>query len=188
MGLVTLATWKVYARKAAGDSSAEGLALEALYQMFLDSAEQIAKDYLGYDPASQTYTSQTYYGSGTSSLTLKAKPITALSSLSVNGVSKTVSDYTIDGERITNKNGEIFGRSDIIVITFTAGLSAGDTRLGLVILTCMDIASLLSQNAGDNIGVSSVTMDGGASRTFVNYNDFRKQLSRLASLRLARLP
>jgi len=183
MGLVTLATWKAYAKKADGDAT-----LEALYQTFVDSAEQIVKDYLGYNPASQTYTSQTYYGSGTSSLTLKAKPITAIASITVNGVSKTVGDYTIDGERITNKNGEIFGRSDIIVITYTAGLSAGDTRLGLVILTCMDIASLLSQNAGDNIGVSSVTMDGGNSRTFVNYNDFRKQLARLASLRLARLP
>ena len=183
MGLVTLATWKAYAKKADGDAT-----LEALYQTFVDSAEQIVKDYLGYNPASQTYTSETYYGSGTSSLTLKSKPITAIASITVNGVSKTVGDYTIDGERITNKYGEIFGRSDIIVITYTAGLSAGDTRLGLVILTCMDIASLLSQNAGDNIGVSSVTMDGGNSRTFVNYNDFRKQLARLASLRLARLP
>ena len=183
MGLVTLATWKVYAKKADGDAT-----LEALYQTFVDSAEQIVKDYLGYNPASQTYTSETYMGSGLSSLVLRAKPITAIASITVNGVAKTVGDYLIDGERITNKYGEIFGTGDVIVVTYTAGLSSGDTRLGLVILTCMDIASLLSQNAGDNIGVTSVTMDGGASRTFVNYNDFRKQLSRLASLRLARLP
>ena len=183
MGLVTLATWKVYARKADGDAT-----LEALYQTFVDSAEQIVKDYLGYNPASQTYTSESYYGSGTSSLTLKAKPITAIASITVNGVARTVADYTIDGERITNKNGEIFGRADLIVITYTAGYATNDTRLGLIILTCMDIASLLSMNAGDNIGVTSVTMDGGNSRTFVNYNNFSKQLSRLASLRLARLP
>jgi hypothetical protein len=187
MGLCTLATWKVYAKKTDGDATAQGVALEALYQVFLDSAEQIVREYLGYDPASQTYTSQAYWGNGSSSIVLKAKPITDLSSISINGVADSVGDWLIDGERLTEKSGAIYSKADAFLVTFTAGLAAG-AALNLVILTCMDIASLLSQNMGDNIGVSSVSLDGGNSRTFINYNNFEKQLARLANLKLARLP
>jgi hypothetical protein len=183
MALVVLATWKKYAKKSDDDVTGE-----ALYQTFLDSAEQIVKDYLGYDPASQTYTAQELDGNGSSSIVLKAKPITALSAITINGVSRGTTDFDIEGERITDSTGALMWIDCPVVVTYTAGLSAGDMRLSLIQLTIMDIASLLSMNNGDNIGVSSVTLDGGNTRSFVNYNNFSKQLARLANLKLARLP
>ena len=178
MGIVTLATWKKYARKPDDDAAGE-----ALYQTFLDAAETIVEEHLGFDPVSQTYTAQALVGTGFDSLQLKAKPITVLTSVSVDGVLRTVADFLIEGERITDKNGLIFPAGSAVLCTYTAGYA---TIPALISLTIMDIASLLSMNQGDNIGVSSVTFDGGNTRQFINYNTFAKQLSRLANIRLVR--
>lgn len=179
MGIVVLATWKRYAKKASEDATGE-----ELYQTFLDSAESIVKTYLGYDPTSQTYTAQALVGTGLPSLQLKAKPVTALTSVSVDGSARTVGDFTIDGERITDKNGVIFPLNSAVVATYTAGYA---TVPAIIKLTIMDIASLLSMNAGEQVGVSSVTFDGGNTRQFINYNNFDKQLNRLADFRLVRM-
>lgn len=181
MGIVALETWKRYAKKPTEDTVGE-----ELYQVFLDSAEEIVKQYLGFDPVSRIYTAQALIGTGLSSLQLKAKPVTALTSLSVDGAAQDVADYSIEGERITHKNGALFPLHSAILATYTAGYSALSMP-AIIKLTIMDIASLLSMNAGEQVGVSSVTFDGGNTRQFINYNNFDKQLSRLADLRLVRM-
>lgn len=181
MEIVVLETWKRYAKKPDEDTTGE-----ELYQTFLDSAEEIVKTYLGFDPVSRIYTAQALVGTGLSSLQLKAKPVTALTALSIDGAAQDVADFSIDGERITFKDGSAFPLNSTIIATYTAGYSILSMP-ALIKLTIMDIASLLSMNAGEQVGVSSVTFDGGNTRQFINYNNFDKQLNRLADIRLVRL-
>lgn len=178
-GLVALAAWKKYAKKLDEDTAGE-----ALYQQYLDSAESIVVDHLGYSPASAMYTAEAYVGNGLDSMQLGARPITTLTSLSVDGVSKDVSGYLIDGERITSKSGELFPKRSAILVTYTAGYA---TVPAIILLTIMRIAAILSSEAGENIATTSVSFEDG-SRQFFNHTNFDKFLAPLAGLRIVRMP
>jgi len=178
LSYVLLATFKKYATKREEDATGE-----ALYQTFIDSAEAIVADYLSYSPVSQAYT-HTLKGSGTSVLQLKAKPVTALTSVTIDGVTRLVADFTIEDEKITDKTGAIFSTSSTIVIAYTAGWT---TIPGIISLTVMRIASLLSMEAGENIGVTGTSFDGGSSRTFMNYTNYSKYLAAISNYRVVRL-
>jgi hypothetical protein len=181
MSIVELATWKSYSKVPTQDAAGE-----AAYQICVDSAEYLVKERLGYDPASQAYTAQILRGTGRADIQLKAKPISLLSSVTVDGEARTIADFLVDGERIEDKNGKLFPDDALVVVTYTAGYAAA-AMPAIIKLTIMDIASLLAMNRGENIGVSSFVGDGGMSRTFINYNNFDKQISRLEDLRLVRL-
>jgi hypothetical protein len=179
MSIVTVTQFKSYAKKLDGD-----VTVEALYQTYIDSAEAIVSDYLGYSPVQATYTAQTFYGDGYPYLRLSAKPITSLSSISVSGVSKNVSDFTIDGETIVEKYGNSFPIGSVVVATFQAGYT---TIPALIQLTILRITALLSMEAGENIGVSSTTFDGGNTRSFINYTNFDKYLAAISQYQLLKL-
>jgi hypothetical protein len=175
---VTLADFKKYAKKVEED-----VAGEALYQIYIDSAEQIVKDYLSYNPASQAYT-HTLSGSGLSFMQLRAKPVTALTSVTIDGASRAVGDFRLEDERLYDTTGDIFYLGATVVVAYTAGWSSVP---GIIKLAVMRIASLLAMEAGENIGVTSTTFDGGNSRTFINYTNFAKYLAPLSSFRVVRL-
>lgn len=179
MSIVTVAQFKAYAKKLDGDAT-----VETLYQEYIDSAEAAVADYLGYSPASATYTAQSIYGDGRSYLRLRARPITALTTLTVDGASKTVGNYTIDGETITEKYGNPFPVGSVVVATYTAGYATVPAPITIAI---KQIASLLSMEAGENIGVSSTTFDGGNTRSFINYTNFDKYLKNLDQYKLLKL-
>lgn len=181
MSIVELATWKAYSKVPAQDAAGE-----AAYQICLGSAEFLVKERLGYDPATQVYAAQILRGTGRADIQLKAKPVSLLSSVTVDGEARTILDFLIEDERIEDKNGKLFPVDALVVATYTAGYAAGSMP-AIIKLTIMDIASLLAMNRGENIGVSSFVGDGGMSRTFVNYNNFDKQLSRIEGLRIVRL-
>lgn len=177
-GYVDLDSFKKYANKRAEDATGE-----ALYQTYIDSAESIVQDYLSYDPESQAYT-HTIDGSGLSYIQLKAKPVTVLTSVTIDGTARNIADFTTDAERLYFKTGELFALGSSIVVAYTAGWAAVP---GIIKLTVMRIASLLSMEAGENIGVTSTSFDGGNSRTFINYTNFDKYLAALSSHRVVRL-
>ena len=178
MGYVYLTSWKKYANKRDEDASGE-----ALYQIYLDAAEDIVEEYLGYDPVEADYT-QTIEGTGTDTLPLRAKPVTVLTSVTIDGESRDVADFTIDDNDIIDTTGNVFAEYSEIEIEYTAGWT---TVPGIIQLTVMRIASLLSQEAGENIGVTSTSFDGGNSRTFINYTNFNKYLAALSKHRIVRL-
>lgn len=178
MSYVQLAIWKKYAKKQEDDAAGE-----ALYQQYIDAAENIVADYLSYSPASASYT-HTLTGSGRSSIQLKAKPVTALTSVTVDGVARNVADFSLDDERITDTTGAVFARGSTIVVEYTAGWS---TVPALIQMAAMEIASLLSLQAGENIGVNSTTFDGGNTRSFLNYTSFEKYLRPLSRYKVVRL-
>ncbi len=178
MSYVLLDVWKKYARKQ--DSDTDG---EALYQLYIDAAEKIVEDNLSYSPASASYT-HTLVGSGMAYLQLRAKPITELTSVTVDGISRDVGDFYINDEYITDITRAAFPNGATIIVEYTAGWAAVPA---LIQMAVMEIASLLSLQAGENIGVSSTTFDGGNTRSFINYTSFEKYLRPLSSYRVVRL-
>lgn len=178
MSYVQLALWKKYANKM--DSDAEG---EALYQQYIDAAETIVADHLSFSPLSASYT-HTFQGSGRSTIQLRAKPVTALASVTIDGVSRNAADFSLDDERLTDTTGSVFSRHSTIVVAYTAGWA---TVPALIQMAVMEIASLLSLQAGENIGVSSTSFDGGNTRSFINYTNFDKYLRPLSRYKVVRL-
>lgn len=178
MGIVELATFKKYAKKLEDD-----VAGEALYQIYLDAAEAAVAKYLGFSPISKAY-DETIYGTGSDSIQLRAKPVTLLTSVEVDGVVRNVADFRLDGERLIDTTGATFLRGAAVRVQYTAGWAAVPGDITLCIL---QIASLKAMEAGENIGVTAQSFDGGNSRTFTNYTDFRKWLKEISSYRVVRL-
>jgi hypothetical protein len=180
MSIVSVATWKVYSSAQDGDA-----AKETLYQTYLDAAEAIVVDYLGFSPSQATYTSATFYGEDKPYIQLKARPITIpVTTITVDGVSKTVGDFIADDEYLVNKNGVLFPKGSTIVVTYQGGYA---TIPGSISMAIMRIATLLHTEGSGQIGVSSQTLDGGNTRSFVNYTNYQKYLAPLQALRIVRL-
>jgi hypothetical protein len=177
MSIVTLAEFKKYAKKMDDDATGE-----ALYQGYIDAAESVVSDFLAYAPAEDSYT-HTFYGDNRPYVQLKARPVT-LTSVTVGGVSKTISDFVIEDEFITEKNGIQFPQGSLIVVAYTGGY---DTVPGIIKITILEIAALLSMEAGENIGVTSTSFDGGNTRNFLNYTKFDKYLQKIERYRIRSL-
>lgn len=179
MGAVSVADWKAFSRAPDGDA-----AVEALYATLLDAAESVVADYLGYAIAQASYT-HTLEGEGKPYIQLKARPVTdPVTAITVDGVSKTPGNYALDDEYLVSKTGEVFASGAAVVVQYQAGWA---TAPGSVKLAIMRIATLLHTESAGQIGVTSQSMDGGNSRTFVNFTDFSKYLAPLQSLRVVRL-
>lgn len=180
MGIVTVAAWKAYSKAQDGDA-----AVESVYQTYLDAAEAVVVDYLGYAPAQATYTSQTFYGEGKRYIQLKARPVTTpVTSITIDGVTKTAANYTADDEYLLAPFGEVFPAGSVVVVTYQAGYA---TVPGSIVLAILRIATLMHSEGSGQIGVTSQSFDGGGSRTFVNFTDFSKYLQPLQRLRITRL-
>jgi membrane-associated protease RseP (regulator of RpoE activity) len=178
MGILTLAEFKKYAKKM--DEDATG---EALYQAYLDAAESVVSDFLSYPIAQDTYT-HTFYGDGKPYLALKAQPV-VLASVTVGGVARSLSNIAVEDEIITDTTGNPFPVGSLIVVVYDGGF---DTIPGIVKVTVLEIAALLSMEAGENIGVTGTSFDGGNTRNFINYTKFDKYLQKLERYRIRRLP
>lgn len=178
MSIVTVAEFKTYAKKMDADAP-----MEALYQTFVDAAEDVVAEFLTYSPAEDGYV-HTFFGDGKPYLALRARPVT-LTELTVDGIAQNVADLVADEEIITNKYGVVFPVGSVIIATYTGGFP---TVPGVIKIVILEIASLLSMEAGDNIGVSSTSFDGGNTRNFVNYTNFDKYLAKLERYRIRTLP
>ena len=175
MSYLTIAEFKAYAVKSDADA-----AVEALYQVYLDTAEKIVEDYLGYSPESQEYTHK-FTGDGTSELQLKAKPVTEIDSISIDSVAQTVTDFETEDEMLINSDDVAFPDGAKVIVTYTAGYT---TIPPAIRMTALQIASALAEGAGGNVAVTSKTMDGGNSRTFVNYTNYDRFLHLIYAYRL----
>jgi uncharacterized repeat protein (TIGR02543 family) len=184
--IVTIAEFKGYATKANGDAT-----FEALLQTYLDAAEAEVVRYLGFHPASASY-SHTFYGDGKNYITLRA-PVITLTSITIDSVAEDTSEWTINRETITNDEGDIFSLGSEAVVVYIGGITSPATTRqealdwAAIKLAIMRIAALMEMEAGEAIGLTGTSFDGGNSRTFTNYTNYAKYLAPLASLRIARL-
>ncbi len=178
MGIVTVAEFKKYASKRDDDATGE-----SLYLAYIEAAQSVVEDYLGYSPEETDY-SHSFFGDGASYLALKARPV-VLASITVDGEAKDIADFITEGEVITNVDNEAFGIGSIVVVNYTGGWSPIP---GIIKITTLEIAALFAMEAGENIGVTGTTFDGGNTRTFINYTNFGKYLQKIGKYRIMRLP
>jgi hypothetical protein len=152
--------------------------------IYIGTAEDIVKEYLGYNPASATYT-DVLSGVGDYRLFLKAQPVTEITLLTIDGVLQNTSLFTKDVDSIYKTDYEaVFteGQNNI-QITYKAGYTSFP---GLIQMTVLRIATLLMQESNGNIGITGKSFDTN-SRSFINYSDFNKYLKPLDPLRIIRI-
>lgn len=152
--------------------------------IFIESAETMVKEYLGYDPTRQTY-HQNISGIGSSRLYLNAQPIVSITSLKIDGVEQSVEDYEVSDFYIYRVDGtESFTSGiDNVEVEYIAGYSVIPSSIKLTILR---IASLLLQESNGNIGLTGKSFADN-SRTFINYADYKKYLKPLDSLKVLKV-
>lgn len=154
----------------------------SLQSDYLAAATDCIKNYLCYNPESSSYT-QYFDGNGGTTLFMNAKPITAITSIQIDGVACDLNDFYYDGECIYSyKDSVVFteGRHNII-ISYTAGY---ETVPGIIKITALRIAAIIQTEQDGNIGVTSKTFADSGSRTFVNTTNFDKYLVQISQYRL----
>ncbi len=154
-----------------------------LKEMYLNAAEKVVCNYLGYDPRVREY-DEFFSGIGDYKLYLNARDITNVGFVSVKG-------QPIDVSTLDYKENYIFNRCrqkvftlglDNIHVVYTAGFSEMPE---LIVLTIMRIAALMMEEANGNIGITSKSF-ADSSRTFINYQNYDKYLKPLDVYRVVR--
>lgn len=159
-------------------------AVVAMKTSILMAAEQKVVDYLGFSPTSAERT-DFISGIGQNRLYLFAHPVTAVSSLKINGSSVDASSFTLNDCYLRLKDG-IFPVGDgNCEVTYTAGWTAQQMP-DLIKMVILQIASLMLEEAGGNIGITGKSFDDN-SRNFINYTNFDKWLKKLDGLRILRM-
>jgi hypothetical protein len=155
-----------------------------LQQSYIDSAENIVNTYLGYSPTLHHYL-QYFDGMGINELQLKAKPITAVINVEINGESIPLSEFStfFDNEFIYYNKIFLYGKRNIKVeyeagygITIDDDVANSQYVPSIIKTTVLRIASMLQAESDSNIAVSSKSFGDSGTRTFINYTDYSKYL------------
>ena len=176
MKLVTLNQFRQYTNYFEEDP-------DNLLSSYIDSAERVVIDYLGYDPTVNEY-DEYFSGIGDYKLYLHAQPIEFVNYIEKDGVEMDMFDLQWKGPYIYNINHKkVFERGED---NFHVQYSAGYKEIPpLIQLSVMRIAALMLEEQGGNIGVTSKSF-GDNSRTFINYSNYLKYLQPLDPLRIIR--
>lgn len=141
-------------------------------ELFLGSASDIIRNYLGYDPIK--HNERKYYnGNGTNILRLGSKPIQKINEVEINGVVEPMEDFYFDDDTLIFSDGEFSDGIKNILIDFNSGF---ETVPDLIKLTCLRIAAILQTESDNNIGITSKSFGESGSRTFYNFTNFQKYL------------
>jgi hypothetical protein len=156
----------------------------ALQQEYIDAAENIVNNYLGYSPALRGYNNM-LNGRGNHELQLRAKPIQNIIHLSINGILIPIDElyFTDNSEFIYYNSIFPYGIKNI-QIEYTAGwgsvidddIANGESLPKIIKLTVLRIASLLQTESDSNIGITSKSFADSGTRTFINSTDYYKYL------------
>lgn len=145
---------------------------------YCNSGMEAVKNYLGYDPESQSYT-QEIKGDGGVLAALQAMPITAITALSIDGTQADPTTLEVQSENyVCFKDGSPFVKGSRYTITFTAGFPA-QTFPDIIKTTALQVATLFWESAGGNLAVSSTSFADTGSRVFNNFtaDRFLKQIA-----------
>lgn len=155
----------------------------SMKENMLRSAQEVVENHLGYKVESETRTDYVQ-GIGNNHLYLFAQPITEVDSVSYNGVTLLSTAYDICGKYLRLKEG-VWPNGTEIQVTYTAGWTTENVP-DTVILTILNIASLMLQESDGNIGITGKSM-AEDSRTYINYTNYNKWLEKLNPLCIVRL-
>jgi hypothetical protein len=149
-------------------------------ELFIQSAQQIVENYIGYNIEVQDY-NLTLSGDGTNFLNIGVHPVNSVTSISIDGESKDVSNFVVLKEFLFNKESYFSDGNFNIQISLNAGY-APDSIPEIMKLTVLRIAGVLC-NEGRNVGIQSISDSSTGSRTFMERN-FNKYLALLNPFRI----
>lgn len=118
-----------------------------MLELYINAASDMIDEYLGYDPKTQTYTAEVYDGKGTPYLTLKARPITTLTTVLEDGDTVDIDDFVIRDWYIDGDDYRFIRGHSNYKVTYVAGYSDDDMPADITV-TCIKIASLMDLEAG----------------------------------------
>lgn len=146
--------------------------LSSQAELFLGSASDIIRNYLGYDPIK--HNERKYYnGNGTNILRLGSKPIQKINSVFIGNTEIDSRLFVFDDDTLIFSDGEFSDGIKNILIDFDSGFG---TVPDLIKLTCLRIAAILQTESDNNIGITSKSFGESGSRTFYNFTNFQKYL------------
>ena len=155
----------------------------SLKESILKASEEKVVDYLGFSPESAERT-DFISAIGQNRLYLYAHPVTAVSSLKIAGSEVDASAFTLNDTYLRLTNGVFPTGIENVEVTYTAGWTS-ETMPNVIKMVILQIASLMLEEAGGNIGVTGKSFEDN-SRQFINYTNFDKWLKKLDGLRVLR--
>lgn len=162
-------------------------ASEAVVSMktsILRSAQEIVSNYIGFDPES-AQRDDWISAIGNNRLYLLAHPVTQVTSVELNGVEVPQTAYSVHDRYLRLNNGVWPEGLENVKVVYTAGWSS-ETLPDTIRMVILQIATLMLMEAGENIGVTGKSF-GENSRTFINYTNMSKWLSKLDEYKIVRL-
>ena len=162
-------------------------------QIFLDAAEETVKAFLGYDPAETTYTDEHHYGAGYPWIYTDARPVTSVSSFTVNESDWDVNELVVRDVWIDTR-GYVVPEGYDVKISYTAGYSTMPARIRLAVIK---LAALHDRQHGPtgSLGIDSRSDSGGSSVSYGGeteeeildgINDYRRYMSAYTSRQVPR--
>lgn len=155
-----------------------GVSGDELAGSYVQSAIEIVRNYLGYNPEAVEY-DQMYDGTGTDSLFLECPHVTSLIEVEINGESVSVDNFYIKENQMFFKGGVFPLAMQSVRVHFNGGWTS--TNMPEVIkTTALQIAALRQVESGQNIGVSSKSFGSEGTRVFLStrkYNDLLFNIS-----------
>lgn len=151
-------------------------------ERFLQSAQSIVENYLGYEIEEKNY-AKFYSGLGFSDLRLGVKNVSAISSVKINDTEISLSNILLDDDSIILKSGVFAQGTKNIYVEFVGGFSSDDIP-ELMKSTVLRIATLLQSESDSNIGITSKSFGDAGTRVFQNYTNFDKYLLPLSKYKI----
>lgn len=153
-----------------------------LKQIYIDSAESLVMDHIGYDFNTADYT-EILEGNGFDTIGLCAFPINEVTEVTIDGVNIDLDSIVSNREIITYLD-DVFTKDVRVIVKHNSG---NVETPGIIKLVILQIAALLFTEQGGNIGITSKSSLDNNTRTFVKTTNFEPYLSKLNSLRIVRL-
>lgn len=123
------------------------------------------KQFLGYEFTSAAYTDVWYAGNGTQKLWLRHRPITALTSIEVNGSTYDTTDFDISDGRYIYWDDDYFPQGwHKVKLTYTAGWTRV-TMPGTIRLAALKLCAYYYNMQGRE-GLSAESRDDGSNFTY----------------------
>lgn len=153
--------------------------------MAINHADDIIKNYLGYDPLTTAYTGRRYSGNGKNVLKLDAYPVTEITAVEIDDITYDADDFSVidnDKWRIWSEYNVFSTGYNNVKLSFTAGYA--EASLPTVFKTsALQIATLFLSGKDGAIAVRGRVLSNGQTE-FVsrNYNPFLEQLAKYRNI------
>ena len=151
-----------------------------LPELYIQSAENILFNYLGYDPTPQNYR-HVFNGNGESYLRVGVKPIWLVAEVRIGNTAQDLGNITFDNDTIYLLNGTFPEGKGNITVDFSAGYNEIPAIMKMTVLR---IATLLQSEGDSNIGITSKSFEESGTRVFQNYTNYDKYLIQCSKYKL----